>query len=236
VVNGGALGTPSSGTVTNLTGTASININGTVGATTANTGSFTSLAYTTTLTGGTGIVNLGSGQFYKDASGLVGIATSTPTSYGKLTIAGNIIFGSPGTRNAAFSNYIGIATTGDPADDSRANIAFTTVAGGASSSSRIIFSTNNYGVSGGERARFDSNGNLLIGTTTAVQKLTVAGSIDSTGTVRTGGYTVATLPAGTIGMRAYVTDALAPGFLTIIVGGGAIVTPVFYNGTNWVAG
>jgi hypothetical protein len=41
VVNGGALGTPSSGTVTNLTGTASININGTVGATTASTGAFT---------------------------------------------------------------------------------------------------------------------------------------------------------------------------------------------------
>lgn len=37
------LGTPSSGTVTNLTGTASININGTVGATTANTGKFTTL-------------------------------------------------------------------------------------------------------------------------------------------------------------------------------------------------
>ena len=49
LVNGGVLGTPSSGTVTNLTGTASININGTVGATTANTGSFTSLAYTTRL-------------------------------------------------------------------------------------------------------------------------------------------------------------------------------------------
>ena len=46
VVNGGVLGTPSSGTVTNLTGTASININGTVGATTANTGSFTTLAAT----------------------------------------------------------------------------------------------------------------------------------------------------------------------------------------------
>ena len=38
-----ALGTPSSGVVTNLTGTASININGTVGATTANTGAFTVL-------------------------------------------------------------------------------------------------------------------------------------------------------------------------------------------------
>lgn len=41
VTNGGALGTPSSGTVTNLTGTASININGTVGATTPAAGTFT---------------------------------------------------------------------------------------------------------------------------------------------------------------------------------------------------
>ena len=37
------LGTPASGTVTNLTGTASININGTVGATTPTTGVFTTL-------------------------------------------------------------------------------------------------------------------------------------------------------------------------------------------------
>lgn len=43
--SGGPLGTPSSGTVTNLTGTASININGTVGATTANTGQFTTGAF-----------------------------------------------------------------------------------------------------------------------------------------------------------------------------------------------
>lgn len=43
VAPGGALGTPSSGTVTNLTGTASININGTVGATTPAAGTFTSL-------------------------------------------------------------------------------------------------------------------------------------------------------------------------------------------------
>jgi hypothetical protein len=38
-----ALGTPASGVVTNLTGTASININGTVGATTPSTGVFTGL-------------------------------------------------------------------------------------------------------------------------------------------------------------------------------------------------
>ena len=41
-----ALGTPASGVVTNLTGTASININGTVGATTPNTGAFTTLSST----------------------------------------------------------------------------------------------------------------------------------------------------------------------------------------------
>jgi hypothetical protein len=38
------LGTPSSGTVTNLTGTASININGTVGATAPTTGAFTTIS------------------------------------------------------------------------------------------------------------------------------------------------------------------------------------------------
>jgi hypothetical protein len=48
VVNGGALGTPSSGTVTNLTGTASININGTVGATTPAAVTATTIAGTDT--------------------------------------------------------------------------------------------------------------------------------------------------------------------------------------------
>lgn len=48
-------------------------------------------------------------------------------------------------------------------------------------------------------------------------------------------YTVATLPAGTLGDMACVTDALAPAFLTAIVGGGAVKTPVFFDGTNWVA-
>ena len=43
-----ALGTPASGVVTNLTGTASININGTVGATTASTGAFTYLSTSST--------------------------------------------------------------------------------------------------------------------------------------------------------------------------------------------
>ena len=50
-------------------------------------------------------------------------------------------------------------------------------------------------------------------------------------------FTVATLPtAGTQGRRTWVTDALAPTFLGTLTGGGAVVTPVFDNGTAWVAG
>jgi hypothetical protein len=60
VVNGGALGTPSSGTVTNLTGTASININGTVGATTASTGAFTTTTATTSVSSGVASTTQGS--------------------------------------------------------------------------------------------------------------------------------------------------------------------------------
>lgn len=66
-----ALGTPASGIVTNLTGTASININGTVGATTANTGSFTTvLVNTTSNVGATAkIFAVGSGQGIAVGSG-----------------------------------------------------------------------------------------------------------------------------------------------------------------------
>jgi len=48
------------------------------------------------------------------------------------------------------------------------------------------------------------------------------------------GYTVATLPTGVVGMRAYVTNALAPAYGVTVVGGGAVTIPVFYNGTNWI--
>ena len=59
---------------------------------------------------------------------------------------------------------------------------------------------------------------------------------DSTGNVVTQAtYTVATLPAGTVGDKAIVTDALAPAYLVITVGGGAVTCPVFYDGTNWVS-
>jgi len=97
--------------------------------------------------------------------------------------------------------------------------------------------------SGTERMRLNSSGRLLLGTTTddGVNKLQVSGDVSVSGIIKAGAqirlksYTVATLPTGTQGDTAYVTDALTPAYLVTVVGGGAVVTPVFYNGTNWVA-
>lgn len=79
VVNGGALGTPSSGTVTNLTGTASININGTVGATTPTTGVFTTGVFgsTTSLLLGTAGSAVGNIGFRNGTSGTITLAPVT---------------------------------------------------------------------------------------------------------------------------------------------------------------
>jgi hypothetical protein len=55
-----------------------------------------------------------------------------------------------------------------------------------------------------------------------------------TSTTNTAGYTVAGLPTGVTGARAYVTDATAPTSLATVTGGGAVTVPVFYDGTNWI--
>lgn len=75
----GALGTPTSGTVTNLTGTASININGTVGATTPTTGVFTTLVAgsTTSLLLGTAGSAVGNIGFRNATSGTATVAPPT---------------------------------------------------------------------------------------------------------------------------------------------------------------
>jgi hypothetical protein len=79
-----ALGTPASGVVTNLTGTASININGTVGATTASTGAFTTLTTSSTVThnGGTanGVAYLNGSKVLTTGSALTFDGTSFTSS------------------------------------------------------------------------------------------------------------------------------------------------------------
>ena len=77
------------------------------------------------------------------------------------------------------------------------------------------------------------------GTTVALVSstdLAVTGAITATTTIKTGGYTVATLPAaGTAGRMAYVTDALLPLYNSALTGAGAVVVPVFDNGVAWTS-
>ena len=86
-----------------------------------------------------------------------------------------------------------------------------------------------------------SSGNLTLGGTLSGVSLTTQVSgilpVANGGTGSGVAYTVATLPtAGTQGRRAWVTNALAPTFGAAPVGGGAVVIPVFDNGTAWIVG
>lgn len=87
-INGAAIGASTASTGAFTTLSASSTVSGTgfsnyfasppaLGGTAAAAVSSTNLSYTGTLTGGTGVVNLGSGQLYKDASGNVGIGSSS---------------------------------------------------------------------------------------------------------------------------------------------------------------
>jgi len=108
----------------------------------------TDLTYTGTLTGSAGILNIGSGQVYKDALGNVGIGTSSPTptvNYGNLSLGGvsggQLIFQNGGALNSTIygnATLLNIGTTG--------YLAFSS--GGTSS----------------ERMRINSSGNVGIGT------------------------------------------------------------------------
>lgn len=102
VVNGGALGTPSSGVVTNLTGTASININGTVGATTPAAGTFTSLVASSFTNSGltaTRVPFASTGGLLADSSAftfITGTGQLTATSYALGLTTPGVISGASG--------------------------------------------------------------------------------------------------------------------------------------------
>lgn len=82
-----------------------------------------------------------------------------------------------------------------------------------------------------------ASGNMdLIAGGTDIARVTNTGLRMQNGALGTKAFTVATLPAGTQGDRAHVTDANGPVFLAAVVGGGAVVCPVFYNGAAWVVG
>jgi hypothetical protein len=79
-------------------------------------------------------------------------------------------------------------------------------------------------------------GNVGIGIATPTYKLDVTGDARFTQPVKIGVFTVGTLPTGTAGDRAFVTDSNASTFNAIVASGGSTNVPVFSDGTNWRIG
>jgi hypothetical protein len=101
-----------------------------------------------------------------------------------------------------------------------------------------------YGTRAGSTLTTGSN-NLLLGYQAAPSAITVSNEItigNSSNTVIRYPHaysTVANLPsASTVGQgsRTFVTDATLPTFQATVVGGGAVFTPVYSDGTNWKVG
>ena len=192
---GAILGTPASGTVTNLTGTASININGTVGATTATTGAFTTINGTI----------------------LTATADSSFTSTGALTISKGTTAQRPtaasgmlrfNTTTTEFEGYNGTAwaSVGGAAlsnDTSTATDVFPLFANATTGTASTLFTGNAsllYKPSTGEfkaRVPVASNGIVVNSQTVATSYTIAAGfSAMSAGPITLSGGAVVTLSSG----------------------------------------
>jgi hypothetical protein len=142
-------------------------INGTnIGASTAGIGGFSNLSYTGTLTGSTGILNIGSGQIYKDASGNVGIGTNSPVNFGS-TFKVLTTEGSTGGYVVAKSGTTQMSMGGESGAGAGGYV-------GTSSNHPVTFTTN-----ATARMIIDANGNVGIGTSSPELPLDVQNSGDS---------------------------------------------------------
>ena len=207
----GALGTPSSGTVTNLTGTASININGTVGATTRNTGDFTTITATgaaavpiTCTTSGQESARFVANNQYSGFR-VCTVNTTNGTPYVSLCTGATANASSFGTQKAFLAYW------GDTA-------AYASVGYGGSSHS-VLWNTTSGGVTiGGSTTDAGATNLLVVGKVTASAGLVL------------GTFTVATFPATTY-LEAVVTDSLAPVVGATVAAGGSAKCKVMYNGS-----
>ena len=192
---------------------------------TATTLAATNLSYTGTLTGNGGIVNIGSGQVYKDASGNVGIGTTAPSV--RLNVSKDGAAGDAGqlvritdtnTANAVGPTSLTIGMMNHYAGNPRMSIAGTTglsfcVGDGSDFSAQ-------------RKVDIDSSGNLLVGTTNTT--LYSQNSVNGIGIIpgTSSGIQVATDPAGSTGNASIILNMRNTPI------NGAKYIRFFYNGAN----
>jgi hypothetical protein len=84
-----------------------------------------------------------------------------------------------------------------------------------------------------------SSGNLVVHGNVTANNVTTTGNITTTQIVKTGVYTVSSLPTADsagAGARAFVTDANTVVFGSALTGSAGNAVPVFSNGTTWRIG
>ena len=198
-----------------------------------------------TVTNGAGTITVASSGLTSFSAGTTGFTPSSPTG-GAVVLAGTLVIANGGTgatSAAAARANLGAGTVTSVGGTGTVNgITLTgtvTTAGSLTLGGTLSGVSLTTQVTGVLPIANGGTGTTGIGTVFASLTTNVSGILP----VANGGnglgaaYTVATLPAAsTQGRRSWVTDALAPVFLAAPTGGGAVVCPVFDNGTAWVVG
>lgn len=204
---GGALGTPSSGTVTNLTGTASININGTVGATTPTTGAFTTL----TSTGVTSVLD-GTNFLIKNTADNTKVARFDLSG---LTTANNYTYVLPNTTGSALASLGNLAQTFTGQTTFSSNLNATSILNltGVTSGTHVFGTSTTTGtISIGGTAQ---TGAIALGQATTAATVNISNGITSTGNTNT----IKVGTAGAAGSTTAITIGSTAGTSTTTLNG-----------------